>query len=99
MAVKKVGGSVKNGRDSAGRRLGIKKNHMQNVLPGMIICRQRGAKIKLGKNVYYGNDYTIHAKIEGSVYYQQKKVKIKELLGKIKKNRTKTYAHIIPKKL
>ena len=69
MAHKKAGGSSRNGRDSAGRRLGVKKFGGQSVLPGNIIVRQRGTKYHPGKNVDMGRDHTIFAKVEGAVTY------------------------------
>ena len=65
MATKKAGGSSRNGRDSAGRRLGVKKYGGQKVLAGNIIVRQRGTKIHPGKNVGIGKDHTIFSKISG----------------------------------
>ncbi len=70
MAHKKSGGSSKNGRDSAGRRLGIKKYGGERVVPGNIIVRQRGTKWRPGKNVGLGRDHTIFAKIEGQVQFR-----------------------------
>ncbi|MDX2221522.1 MAG: 50S ribosomal protein L27 [Rhodospirillaceae bacterium] len=67
MAHKKSGGSSKNGRDTRGKRLGIKKFGGQHVLAGNIIVRQRGTKWHPGKNVGLGRDYTIFALIEGKV--------------------------------
>ena len=61
MATKKAGGSSRNGRDSAGRRLGAKKSDGQEVIPGNIIYRQRGTKIHPGKNVGIGKDHTLFA--------------------------------------
>ncbi len=72
MATKKAGGSYKNGRDSAGRRLGAKKGDGQGVIPGNIIVRQRGTKIRPGKNVGMGKDHTLFALIEGKVEYLTK---------------------------
>jgi large subunit ribosomal protein L27 len=69
MATKKAGGSSRNGRDSAGRRLGVKKYGGQAVIPGNIIVRQRGTKWHPGKNVGIGKDHTIFAKIEGTVVF------------------------------
>ena len=69
MATKKAGGSSRNGRDSAGRRLGVKKFGSQFVVPGNIIVRQRGTKWHPGKNVGMGVDHTIFAKIEGIVTF------------------------------
>ena len=71
MAHKKGQGSVKNGRDSRSKRLGVKKFGGEVVIPGNIIIRQRGTKWKPGKNVFMGKDYTIHAKVEGNVYFDQ----------------------------
>lgn len=69
MASKKAGGSSRNGRDSAGRRLGVKKYGGQLVIPGNIIVRQRGTKWHPGKNVGIGKDHTIFAKITGIVTF------------------------------
>ena len=69
MATKKAGGSSRNGRDSKGRRLGIKKFGDQSVIPGNIIVRQRGTVHNPGENVYLGKDHTLHAKIDGIVTF------------------------------
>lgn len=69
MATKKAGGSSRNGRDSAGRRLGIKKFGGESVLAGNIIARQRGTKWHPGKNVGLGKDHTIFALINGVVKF------------------------------
>ena len=69
MATKKAGGSSRNGRDSAGRRLGVKKYGSQTVEAGNIIVRQRGTKWPPGKNVGIGKDHTIFAKIAGVVQF------------------------------
>ena len=69
MATKKAGGSSRNGRDSAGRRLGIKKFGGQEVIPGNIIARQRGTKWHPGKNVGIGKDHTIFATVAGVVEF------------------------------
>ena len=69
MATKKAGGSSKNGRDSKGRRLGVKKYGDQVVIPGNIIVRQRGTKIHPGENVSKGGDDTLFAKIDGVVKF------------------------------
>ena len=71
MAHKKGQGSVKNGRDSVGKRLGVKKFGGEVVIPGNIIIRQRGTKWHPGENVYMGRDYTIHARVEGNVYFDK----------------------------
>lgn len=72
MAHKKAGGSSKNGRDSEGRRLGVKKFGGEAVLAGNIIVRQRGTKYKPGKNVGLGKDHTIYSLIDGQVYFTKK---------------------------
>ena len=69
MAHKKSGGSAKNGRDSAGKRLGVKRYDGQHVLTGTIIVRQRGTKIHPGVNVGLGRDHTIFAMTEGKVKF------------------------------
>jgi large subunit ribosomal protein L27 len=71
MAHKKGQGSVKNGRDSRSKRLGIKKYGSQVVIPGNIIARQRGTKWKPGLGVGIGKDHTIFATIEGVVKFDQ----------------------------
>ena len=73
MAHKKAGGSSRNGRDSAGRRLGVKKYGGEAVIPGNIIVRQRGTKIFQGDNVGLGKDHTIFAKIAGNVTFRTTK--------------------------
>jgi large subunit ribosomal protein L27 len=71
MAHKKAGGSSRNGRDSAGRRLGVKKFGGQAVIPGNIILRQRGTKVHPGENVGIGKDHTIFAVVEGHVKFHK----------------------------
>jgi large subunit ribosomal protein L27 len=71
MAHKKAGGSSRNGRDSAGKRLGVKKFGGEAVIPGNIIVRQRGTKWHPGKNVGLGRDYTIYAMVEGQVTFKK----------------------------
>ncbi|WP_421704276.1 50S ribosomal protein L27 [Aliiroseovarius sp.] len=71
MAHKKAGGSSRNGRDSAGRRLGVKKFGGQVVIPGNIIVRQRGTKMWPGANVGMGKDHTIFATTEGTVQFHK----------------------------
>jgi large subunit ribosomal protein L27 len=71
MAHKKGQGSVKNGRDSVSKRLGVKKFGSQSVIAGNIIIRQRGTKFLPGKNVGLGNDYTIWALIDGTVRFDR----------------------------
>ena len=72
MAHKKAGGSSRNGRDSAGRRLGVKKYGGEIVIPGNIIVRQRGTKFHPGENVGMGKDHTIFALIDGKVSFKTK---------------------------
>ena len=72
MAHKKAGGSSRNGRDSAGRRLGIKKFGGETVLAGNIIVRQRGTKVNPGQNVGMGKDHTLFALIEGKIAFREK---------------------------
>ena len=82
MATKKAGGSSRNGRDSIGRRLGVKKFGGENVIAGNIIVRQRGTKIHPGNNVGIGKDHTIFATKNGKVAY--------------KKTRIRTFVSVIP---
>jgi large subunit ribosomal protein L27 len=72
MAHKKAGGSSRNGRDSAGRRLGVKKFGDQAVIAGNIIVRQRGTQHHPGQNVGIGKDHTLYALIDGLVVYRKK---------------------------
>ena len=71
MAHKKAGGSSRNGRDSSGKRLGVKKFGGQLVRAGSIIVRQRGTSIHPGKNVGVGKDYTLFAKIDGTITFER----------------------------
>ena len=82
MATKKAGGSSRNGRDSIGRRLGVKKFGGEKVISGNIIVRQRGTKFHPGNNVGIGKDHTIFAKINGKVFF--------------KKNKQKTIVSVVP---
>ena len=82
MAHKKAGGSSRNGRDSAGRRLGVKKFGGQIVISGNIIVRQRGTKFHPGTNVGIGKDHTIFATKNGKVFF--------------KKTRTRTFISVVP---
>ena len=82
MAHKKAGGSSRNGRDSIGRRLGVKKFGGENVLAGNIIVRQRGTKFHPGNNVGIGKDHTIFATKNGKVAF--------------KKTRIRTFISVIP---
>ena len=72
MAHKKAGGSSRNGRDSAGRRLGVKKFGGENVLAGNIIIRQRGTKVRPGENVGIGKDHTLFALKPGKIEKKKK---------------------------
>lgn len=76
MAHKKAGGSSRNGRDSEGRRLGVKKFGGEAVIPGNIIIRQRGTKYSPGRNVGLGRDHTIFALVEGSVAFKKTRDKV-----------------------
>ena len=74
MAHKKAGGSSRNGRDSAGRRLGVKKFGGQEVVGGNIIIRQRGTRVYPGVNVGMGKDHTLFALAEGRVRFHDGKL-------------------------
>ena len=82
MATKKAGGSSRNGRDSAGRRLGVKKYGGEAVISGNIIVRQRGTKFHPGNNVGIGRDHTLFATSNGKVIF--------------KKMKTRTFVSVIP---
>ena len=82
MAHKKAGGSSSNGRDSAGRRLGVKRFGGEFVNAGTIIVRQRGTRFHPGNNVGLGNDHTLFAKSNGKVLFIKK--------------RTRTFVSVIP---
>jgi large subunit ribosomal protein L27 len=84
MATKKAGGSSRNGRDSAGRRLGVKKYGGQVVFPGNIIVRQRGTKIHPGNHVGMGKDHSIYSLVEGKVEF--KKIKSDRTFVSVKPN-------------
>jgi len=71
MAHKKAGGSSRNGRDTAGKRLGVKRYSGQTVSAGSIIVRQRGTQIHPGDNVGQGRDYTLFAKVDGRVAFER----------------------------
>jgi large subunit ribosomal protein L27 len=76
MAHKKAGGSSRNGRDSAGRRLGVKKFGGEAVIPGNILVRQRGTKFYPGVGVDIGLDHTLFAVAEGKVAFREKSGKM-----------------------
>ena len=71
MAHKKGGGSTRNGRDSQGQRLGVKRYDTQRVSAGSIIVRQRGTRIRPGNNVGVGRDHTLFALIDGAVKFER----------------------------
>ena len=73
MAHKKGGGSTRNGRDSAGQRLGVKRYDTQWVSAGTILVRQRGTRIMPGENVALGRDHTLFALIDGTVKYEMQR--------------------------
>jgi len=72
MAHKKAGGSSRNGRDSPGQRLGVKKFGGEHVLAGNILVKQRGTKMKPGRNVGLGRDHTIFSLVDGHVKFERK---------------------------
>ena len=74
MATKKAGGSSRNGRDSAGRRLGVKTYAGQLLLPGNIIVRQRGTKLHPGNHVGMGKDHSIFSLVKGKVQFKTKRL-------------------------
>ncbi len=74
MAHKKAGGSSRNGRDSAGRRLGVKKFGGEAVIAGNIIIRQRGTRVYPGTNVGMGKDHTLFALVDGRVAFKDGKL-------------------------
>lgn len=71
MAHKKAGGSSRNGRDSAGRRLGVKKYGGEHVIPGNIVVRQRGNKFWPGEGMGQGKDHTLFATAEGTIEFRK----------------------------
>lgn len=71
MAHKKGGGSSRNGRDSAGKRLGVKRYDGQKVSAGTIIVRQRGSTFSPGENVKMGRDYTLFSVVDGFVKFER----------------------------
>ncbi|MHA1550106.1 MAG: 50S ribosomal protein L27 [Alphaproteobacteria bacterium] len=83
MAHKKAASGSKNGRDSRGRRLGIKKFGGQKVISGNILVRQRGTKFHRGLNVGIGRDHTLFSLVEGTVSF-------------VKKKNNRTYVHVAP---
>jgi large subunit ribosomal protein L27 len=81
MAHKKAGGSSRNGRDSAGRRLGVKKFGGEAVIPGNILVRQRGTRFYPGRNVGIGKDHTLFALTNGRVVFGFKGPKHKQMVS------------------
>ncbi len=79
MAHKKGMGSTQNNRDSAGRRLGVKKYGGEFVRAGNIIIRQRGTKVHPGKNIGMGKDHTLYALVDGVVAFERKDKKRKQV--------------------
>jgi large subunit ribosomal protein L27 len=88
-ATKKAGGSSNNGRDSAGRRLGVKAFHNTPVNAGSIIARQRGKKWYPGENVGMGKDHTLYAKVDGVVSFCKHPYKKKKVANVIPESFTK----------
>ncbi|HNQ88167.1 MAG TPA: 50S ribosomal protein L27 [Verrucomicrobiota bacterium] len=76
MAHKKGGGSVRNGRDSQGKRLGVKEFGGQFVTAGSILVRQRGTKFHAGANVGVGRDWTLYALIDGTVTFDRERRRV-----------------------
>ena len=89
MATKKAGGSTNNGRDSIGRRLGVKILHKQPAKAGSILVRQRGQKFRAGENVGMGTDHTLFAKIAGVVRMEKM-----QLQGIGSKKRIRNVVHV-----
>ena len=101
LASKKAGGSSKNGRDSIGRRLGVKLFGGQNCRPGQIIIRQRGTKFYPGPNVGMGKDHTLHALVDGVVMFAKQQVAKKaykraQMKDKVVKVKTLNMVYVRP---
>lgn len=100
-ASKKAGGSTNNGRDSIGRRLGVKLFGGERVKPGQIIVRQRGTKWFPGPNIHMGKDHTLHSLIDGHVMYTKHQVvkkasKRTSMKPHVVKVKTKTMVYVRP---
>lgn len=99
-ASKKAGGSTNNGRDSVGRRLGVKLFGGQHCRAGQIIVRQRGTKFHPGPNVHMGKDHTLHATVEGHVMFTTQQVPIRSRKPAAKKKvlavKTKKMVYVRP---
>ena len=80
MATKRSGGSTRNGRDSKGKRLGVKKYGNHFIKKGNILVRQRGTKYHPGKYVNIGKDHTLYALIDGYLHFSYDKIKKKQIL-------------------
>eukprot|EP00531_Pseudo-nitzschia_arenysensis_P019760 CAMPEP_0116123544 /NCGR_PEP_ID=MMETSP0329-20121206/4805_1 /TAXON_ID=697910 /ORGANISM="Pseudo-nitzschia arenysensis, Strain B593" /LENGTH=129 /DNA_ID=CAMNT_0003617467 /DNA_START=149 /DNA_END=538 /DNA_ORIENTATION=- len=91
MATKKAGGSTNNGRDSIGRRLGVKILHNQPAKAGSILVRQRGQKFRAGENVGIGKDHTLFARIAGVV--RMEKIRLEGSISGNKK-RIRNVVHV-----
>jgi large subunit ribosomal protein L27 len=91
MATKKAAGSTSLGRDAVAKRLGVKRFDGQFVQPGMVLVRQRGTKVRAGKNVKRGGDDTLYAGVAGMVKFSSKKVKL--FTGHLKNAR---FINIVP---
>ena len=89
-ASKKAGGSTKNGKDSAGRRLGLKKSGGSAVKTGMIIMRQRGTVFHAGMNTFLGKDHTLHAGTDGRVVFTKTHAKYK------RRHAYRTFINVVP---
>jgi large subunit ribosomal protein L27 len=72
VAHKKGGGSSRNGRDSRGKRLGVKRYGGESVAAGTILVRQRGTRLHAGENVGVGRDHTLYARVSGTVVYKSR---------------------------
>ena len=92
MATKKAGGSSNNGRDSIGRRLGVKILHNQPAKAGSILVRQRGQKFRAGENVGIGKDHTLFAKLAGVV--RMEKIRLGGSVGNSNKKRIRNVVHV-----
>lgn len=93
MAHKKAGGSTQNGRDSVAKRRGVKRFGGQVVRAGEILIRQKGYTYRPGKNVVMGKDWTVHAAIDGTVVFSQKRI-----LKFNGKRQRETVVHVEPAK-
>ena len=95
MATKKAGGSSNNGRDSAGKRLGVKLLHNRTATAGAILVRQRGSKFKPGENVGIGKDHTLFALCDGTVRYEKSRTLFQHHVSNKKQTQTRNVVHIV----